>query len=382
MEEVAVKTVYILGAGASHDLNFRIGNLDAGYRTYTYKDFSVEGPLSSGYFYYFDQLLKTVKANIPLCSEVHVGKKLLTYICTKYQIAEDDVLNKKELSQKVNIEELYIDIESAIDKLEAERGGDPHDLSLLQDQEFIDLFVLHNDVKSYIFDTLSFIGYYCISKFHNVFAEHIVNTSTNVISFNWDTLLDEAMFNTKRWGYGTGYGFEFEKVIYKTGNDSEMATIPESNNMILKPHGSINWYSDTDREKLYLVVPVGLKLRGGTFGQLRSCESIDDGYIYTHITPPGKKRKLFPHIWELMRNVLQNADKIIAIGFSFNNNDLHVKEEFEDISFKRNISVEIVDPQGAQLMGTYKEVFKTKDVVTNFASFAEYCSGLRERIQI
>jgi len=369
-----VNTVYILGAGASHDLSFRISNLDAGYGTYTYKDLTVEGSLSSGYFYYFNQILKTVKKNVPLCATVTISDKLLAYICKKYGIAKDELFESKETSQKVNIENLYIDIETAIDEMELERGGDPNDLSLLQDPEFIDLFVLHNDLKSYIFDTLSFVGYYCISKFHHIFAEHITDPNTNVISFNWDTLLDEAMFNTKRWSYETGYGLEFEKVLYKTGKDSESATKPEATNIILKPHGSINWYSDMHKEKLYLIVPVGLRLRGGTFGQLRSCESIgNDNHVFTYIIPPGKKRRQFPRIWESMKDVLQNADKIIAIGFSFNNNDSHVKEEFKDISFKKNLSVEIIDPTGSSLVNTYSEIFKTEDVVVKFSSFAKYC---------
>jgi len=63
-------TVYILGAGASHNLNLRVNNIDVGYGTYNYKDFTVKGPLSKGYFYYFNQLLKTLKENIPFCSAV------------------------------------------------------------------------------------------------------------------------------------------------------------------------------------------------------------------------------------------------------------------------------------------------------------------------
>lgn len=378
-----MNTVYVLGAGASHDLSFRISNLDAGYGTYTFKDFTVEGPLSSGYFYYFNQILKTVKKNVPLCATVSISDKLLTYVSKKYGITKDELLDSKESSQKVNVENLYIDIETAIDEIESERGGDPNDLSLLQDPEFIDLFAIHNDLKSYIFDTLSFIGYYCISKFHHIFAEHIINTDANVISFNWDTLLDEAMFSTKRWSYKVGYGFEFETVIYKNGKDSESATMAEAKNIILKPHGSINWYSDMHKEKLYLIVPVGLRLRGGTFGQLRSCESITkDNHVFAYIIPPGKKRRQFPHIWECMKDVLQNADKIISIGFSFNNNDAHVKEEFEDISFKRGVSVEIVDPNGSILANTYKEIFKTEDVVVKFSSFADYCNNLEGHIKV
>lgn len=372
-----MNTVYILGAGASHDLNFRISNLDAGYGTYTHNDFSVEGPLSSGYFYYFNQILKTVKSSVSICPDVKANEKLLGYICNKHNINKAGLLDVKDISKKVNIETLYINIESAIDKIESERGGNPHDLSLLQDQEFIDLFMLCNDLKSYIFNTLSFIGYYCISKFHRTFAEHVVNTGGDVISFNWDTLLDEAMFNTKRWSYETGYGLEFEKVIYKTKNDRETVSVFKTNNNILKPHGSINWYSDTNKEKLYLIVPVWLKLRGGTFGQLKSCESIGDAHVFTHVIPPGKKRRHFSVVWQKIREILKNADEIIAIGFSFNQNDPHVKEEFGRISFKKNLSVKIVNPDSDELIQIYGEVFKTSNVERIANSFGEFSGALQ-----
>jgi len=372
-----MNTVYILGAGASHDLTFRISNLDAGYRTYTYKDFTVEGPLSSGYFYYCNQILKAVKANVPLCSGFSISEDLLVYIRKQYGVSNDDLLEKKEVSQKVNIESFYINIESAIEDMKSERGARQEDLSLLREPEFINLFALHNDLRSYIFDSLSFIGYYCISKFHNIFANHIIETSANIISFNWDILLDEAMGNSKLWSYSTGYGIVFDKVIYKDDKDSAAFTTSEAKSVILKPHGSINWYSDMHKEKLYLIVPVGLKLRGGTFGQLRSYETIDkDNHAFSYIIPPGKKRKQFPAIWEAMKNMLQSADKIIAIGFSFNSNDSHVKEEFESISFKKDVAVEIVNPAGSDLLDIYRKVFKTENVSITNGPFSDYCNSL------
>lgn len=378
-----MNTVYILGAGSSHDLNPNFGTADLYCKTYVSKNFRLEGPLSSGYFYYFNQILKTVKENVPLCATVTISDKLLTYVSKKYGVTKDELISNKELSQKVNIENLYIDIETAIDKMESERGSGPDDLSLLQDQEFIDLFALHSDLKSYIFNSLSFIGYYCISKYHHIFAEYVVNTGGNIISFNWDTLLDDAMYNTKRWNYESGYGIGFEEVIYKTGKDPETVTAIEAKNIILKPHGSINWYSDMHKEKLYLIVSVGLRLRGGTFGQLRSCESISkDNHVFSYVIPPGKKRKQFSFVWERMKDILQNADKIIAIGFSFNNYDSHVKDEFEDIPFKRGLSVEIVDPNGPKLVNIYKDIFKTEDAVVKSSSFADYCNNLGEHIKV
>ena len=362
------KKVYILGAGASHDLSFRIGTHDAGWGTYLYKDFHV-GPLSSGYFYYFNQIQKAVKESTSHCASVAIGRRLLKYVSQKYDITENELLDDKDLSLKVNIENLYIAIEETADEME------------LRDLKFQELFAVQLELRSYILNTLSFVGYYCISKFHHSFADYLVNTGGDVISFNWDTLLDEAMFDTGRWSYETGYGFGFEKAIYKSNDHRKNTPIQDSKTTILKPHGSINWYSDNDnKEEMYLVLPVELRLRGGTFGQLRPCESIGDKSVFTHIVPPGKKRKYFPRVWERMRDVLQNADKIIAIGFSFNGNDSHVKEEFENIQFKRDLSIEIINPNGVLLLGTYKEVFKTENVVVRSSSFAQYCDEISSEV--
>jgi hypothetical protein len=205
-----------------------------------YKDFHVEGPLSSGYFYYFNQILKAVQEEIP--ASVTINPRLSEYISRKYDITKNELLDNKNLSRKVNIENLYITIEETIDQMELCHGGDSDDPSKLLDPKLQELLAVQWDLKSYIFNTLAFIGYYCISKFHHIFADHLVNTGSDVISFNWDTLLDEAMFNTKRWSYETGYGLAFEKVIYKSNHNQENTPIQDSKTTILKPHGSINWY--------------------------------------------------------------------------------------------------------------------------------------------
>lgn len=366
-----MNTVYILGAGASRDLNFRITNLDAGYRTVQPKDFSVEGPLSRGYFYYFNQISTAIKSSISICPGVNIGKVLVDYIAKKYRIEEVDLLNNKEVSHKINIEDLYLKIESEVNAIYNQNS---QDLSLLQNQKNMEIFLALSELRRYLFDTLSFIGYYCISKNHSIFADYVIEKGGNIITFNWDTLLDEAMFNTQRWNYETGYGTEFEKVVYKTAPENSRSF--ESQNLILKPHGSINWYADIHKKPLYLILPVDISYRSGTYGQLGYREKVNGDSVCAHIIPPGKKRKQLLSIWQIIKNILQEADKIISIGFSFNGNDSHVKEEFKDIRFKHDISVDIVDPNGDCLIGVYKEVFKTKNVITKFRSFADFCITL------
>ena len=106
-----------MGAGASHDLSFRMGTRDIGYGTRTGKDFHVEGPLSSGYFYYFNQILKAVDEGHDFHAPFAMSDRLLEYACQKYGIAKNDLLNNRNLSKKVNVENLYIVIETEMDEV-------------------------------------------------------------------------------------------------------------------------------------------------------------------------------------------------------------------------------------------------------------------------
>lgn len=371
--------VYILGAGASRDLKFRISTLDAGYGTFQYKDFDLQGPLSSGYFYYVEQISRQVQANRGICVPAKVSDALKTYINDQYEIFNDALLEKEETSRRVNIEALYLRIESEIEGIERENRYE-EEFALLQNKKYkkyLALYFLKRDLLEYIVGSLSFIGYHCFSKNHTVFANYIVNHSGDVISFNWDILLEEAMFYTAQWNYQTGYGLNFKKIISKSG---EIITQADgSRNLIFKPHGSINWYHKTlsNNGDPHILMPAERRLRGGTIGYLRYAEKIGNDLFQSYIVPPGKKRKHFPVVWQKIRKILENTDEIIAIGFSFNQNDPHVKEEFGGISFRKDLSVKIVNPGEDQLIQTYKEAFKTSNVEKIANSFGEFCGTLQ-----
>lgn len=367
--------VYILGAGASRDLKFRISTIDAGYGTYQYKDFDLQGPLSSGYFYYIEQIFKQVQANSGLCVPAKASDSLIEYVNDRYGISSVDLLENEDKSRQVNIEELYLRIESEIEQFDRENKS-KEEFALLENKDYIGLNMRQWELMEYIVSSLSFIGYHCFSKNHAVFANHIVNNGGDVISFNWDILFDEAMIYTDRWDCQSGYVLNSQKVLSKSGDTITQAN--QSRSLVLKPHGSINWYrkSQSDNGELYILWPVKRRLRGGTIGHLRNAEKIGEDLFRSYIVPPGKKRKHFPGVWQKIKEVLENADEIVAIGFSFNQNDPHVKEEFNDVNFKKDLSVRIVNPGTGQLTQTYTEVFKTHNVKKIADSFDEFCQSL------
>ena len=77
-----------------------------------------------------------------------------------------------------------------------------------------------------------------------------------------------------------------------------------------------------------------------------------------------------------MKKLLERADEIVAIGFSFNDNDKYIKEEFNGIKFRRNLNIIIISPDNEKLKNTYKTVFYTNNICTKFKEFSQYCKSL------
>ena len=223
-------------------------------------------------------------------------------------------------------------------------------------------------METYIVEVLSFISNYCYSLTHAVLAKHLIQEGGDIISFNWDILLDEALAETGQWDYETGYGLRFKNF------PADDAPVPR--NFLLKPHGSINWYRPREGDELYLRIPEKRNLRGGTIDRLRRAERIDGQMMHSFIVPPGRKRLAFPEVWRQVKDVLEAADEVTAIGFSFNSNDDHIKESLEGFSLKGSLKVRLVNPTGAELVRLYKEVFRTEDVQVLGEHFSAYCKSL------
>lgn len=63
--------------------------------------------------------------------------------------------------------------------------------------------------------------------------------SDTLITFNWDTLLDRAMYETGVWSPDTGYAVLFESILEKTWRPPTATKTQEP--LLLKLHGSTNW---------------------------------------------------------------------------------------------------------------------------------------------
>ena len=326
--------VYLLGAGASRELKFSMTTADLALKTRKTNKLCKDGLLSSGYFYDAHNFAQSIKARLPIPARLDMADDLSRYICEYYSvrlgrsISKEDILNNEAISRKINMETLYRHIEEEIAGLE-KKGNESQSQDFDVNDPLVKMCPIKRELVEYIHRSLSLVSNYCYSICHRILASYIIKYGGNVISFNWDILLDEEMQYTGQWNYKDGYGVKFKDIIYKSGKKQDTSLQNKSNNIIFKPHGSINWYKKTNGEKdLYLFIPVKRKVRGGTLDILGASEYDKDRnqYFTSAIIPPGIKRKAFPDVWVQIKNVLERADEIIAIGFSFNDNDCHVKK--------------------------------------------------------
>ena len=370
--------VYLLGAGASRELRFNISTLDYpnGLKTDKFMEY---GPLSSGFFFDSNKLSELVNKRLPLVPSLTIDNDLIEYISQYYKkqfgetINKEDILNNEGISRKINIEKLYLDIEEAVieaDKQKTEKQS--------IDEKIVKSHLIKSALLEYIYESLSLACYYCYSIYHRILASYILNYGSDVISFNWDILLDEAMNDTGKWNYEDGYGIKFKDVIYKYKENEDSAYQNKSNNLLLKAHGSINWYSRTSGENgLYLFMPLKRNLRGGAMDTLRVYEYDNDGNQYfTSIVPPGSKREAYSEVWLQIKETLENADEIITIGFSFNNNDEHIWKKLQGFNFKKNLKISLVNPDADRLIGMYREIFRTDDISKIHNTLGEYCEWI------
>ena len=374
-----MKRLFILGAGASRELSFNIRIIDRG-ATKTVRDIPHKeiGPLSSGYFYYTNKLYNSLKKDLQIVFEVKVSDILMEYIKKYYKcnfngnIDKEDLLQKEEVSKKVNIEKLYIFLKKKI--LEDEKNAK----NLPINRWDVDLYMAEINLLEYIHTSLSCLSYYCTSNNYKILSEYIIKNEGNIISFNWDILFEEAMMSTGKWSPKDGYGFNFKEIIYKNEEDRRKKMINEinSNNFILKPHGSINWYNKNGKmNEQILLIQLNPNLRSGNFGLLERLEN----NCYSSIVPPGAKEKISSELWNKMKCLLEQTDEIVTIGFSFNDNDLHIKNELNRINYKKNLKITIINPENEKLGNIYAEVFCTNNLEMKFKTFSEYCQILIEK---
>lgn len=160
---------------------------------------------------------------------------------------------------------------------------------------------------------------------HRALAGLIMPGDT-IINFNYDCLADDALLHfCPSWHPLTGHGFNFNDVF--GGAPPDKAKIFQSKVLLLKPHGSITFRYKIGNSNETLIRIVGL-----TKGIQPISMPMADGWEPFIIAPSSSKSShggYMQNILSAAKRKIQRAKKVIVIGYSFPQNDLHVRKIFK-----------------------------------------------------
>jgi NAD-dependent SIR2 family protein deacetylase len=153
-------------------------------------------------------------------------------------------------------------------------------------------------------------------KKHHALAERM-ELGDVVLSFNYDILIDNALFNL---GKTTDYGYRMD--LFKVNQDGEWMRPDErtSEVTLLKLHGSLNWVRCGFCGALLLYRYRKQALYGAQVFQCPRCSS-DKTYAERMMIPPIQSKDYrdrdIAFLWVQADRMMKDFSQIICIGYSF-----------------------------------------------------------------
>ena len=170
------------------------------------------------------------------------------------------------------------------------------------------------------------------------------------ITFNYDTLLERALYSLGGWSPSDGYGFEVNFKQVEQWRGHEPASLGSSEVSVLKLHGSVGWYLNEETNKIFL--NWGNFLQHFIPGVRDSAEPDDPGEQYdipfvidpSFIKPIEQEELL--NIWGKAKNALENANEALIIGYSMPQADASAQNLIVHSlrANRNNPRVTVVDP--------------------------------------
>ena len=156
----------------------------------------------------------------------------------------------------------------------------------------------------------------CNTSWLSDFVERLRSENAAVVSFNWDLILDQMLFEKDL--SSEGYGLS-----------KNIAHGP----LLLKPHGSLNWYeasqiTKVEEEKRITIFPHADEAeRIQAFLHPRAIKSkVGRNYTPLIVPPTYLKdfaRPIFRMLWNRCTDVLSTPKKLVFLGYSLPTADLH-----------------------------------------------------------
>lgn len=219
----------------------------------------------------------------------------------------------------------------------------------------------------------------------DVFTEYILDTKSSIISFNYDTLVDESLSNHRltkgtnpwRWDPSGGYGFfcrSAESCIGLIGDEQASYS-----SLLLKMHGSINWFAKLGFNRPY---PLDAIVHYENWDSFSPPPPENRNLIESHIEenpiiiPPVldksslSKEPLMKKLWAEAFLKLRQAETIIFIGYSFPVTDIATRSLFREALLTKNNKPNIfVINTSSETEKTYTEILGG---IVNNRSFFKY----------
>lgn len=169
-----------------------------------------------------------------------------------------------------------------------------------------------------------YVGY--VAKLLGMFKDGSVEGQNTFITFNYDTVLEDALENLK---VPFHYGFTgkipsspptiLHRAVFDTSSkaQADMSGIP-----VLKLHGSVNWArsKESDDEGIPVAAPLTVY---GAYENVRV-----PNMLVPELVPPTWKKEFqneLQQVWSGAVNAIQTATNIVIIGFSMPPTDTHFK---------------------------------------------------------
>jgi hypothetical protein len=161
------------------------------------------------------------------------------------------------------------------------------------------------------------------SCYEQLVKAFIFETNARIISFNYDTVLDEALFRrfTRSWAY---------ELIHLAGiNGYPVSSGAEPDLLFIKPHGSLNMLVCPNCQRTHIQwfarsIPRGGGNLAADNRQCAHCKSRFDGIrslLDGMLVPPLYDKEVIDGSKPAIRRAFQWANRIVSIGFSFPQQD-------------------------------------------------------------
>ncbi len=219
--------------------------------------------------------------------------------------------------------------------------------------------------------------------------------SDTIITFNWDLLLDDALFrrkildpegeqfseNNQYWNLVMELSARGEQTINRSILRSPYTERERERGYLLKMHGSVDWF--------YCSQP-DCRAYNKTFPRLNPTKAQYCGECYARldelIIPPTLNKTyhqypLLRRIWNLAVEELRVADEIVIWGYSLPPTDYHAIWLLRQGRFSNHLkTLSLIDPavRDKRFTERFSELFRgklTTDQVKSYSSYGNYCAG-------